>query len=34
MAAGYRESAESWADLLRDAARRGMRSPPRHAGDP
>jgi len=24
MADGYRESAESWADLLRDAARRGM----------
>ena len=27
MADGYRESAESWADLLRDAARRGMRAP-------
>ena len=24
---GYRESAESWADLLRDCARRGMRAP-------
>ena len=23
---GYRESTESWADLLRDAARRGMRA--------
>jgi transposase-like protein len=26
LADGYRESAESWADLLRDCARRGMRS--------
>jgi transposase-like protein len=25
LAEGYRESTESWADLLRDAARRGMR---------
>lgn len=24
---GYRESVESWADLLRDCARRGMRAP-------
>jgi transposase-like protein len=27
LADGYRESTESWADLLRDAARRGMRAP-------
>ena len=27
LADGYRESAESWADLLRDAARRGIRAP-------
>ena len=27
VADGYRESAESWADLLRDCARRGMRAP-------
>jgi putative transposase len=27
LADGYRESVESWADLLRDAARRGMRAP-------
>ncbi|MFE5190214.1 transposase [Streptomyces sp. NPDC056628] len=27
MADGYRESADSWADLLRDCARRGMRAP-------
>jgi putative transposase len=27
LADGYRESAGSWADLLRDAARRGMRAP-------
>jgi transposase-like protein len=26
LAGGYRESAESWADLLRDCARRGMRA--------
>ena len=25
LAEGYRESTESWADLLRDGARRGMR---------
>ena len=24
---GYREATESWADLLRDAKRRGMRAP-------
>ncbi|MDQ0846939.1 IS256 family transposase [Streptomyces sp. V1I6] len=33
MAGGYRESAESWADLLRDAARRGMRAPVLAVGD-
>jgi transposase-like protein len=27
LADGYRESGESWADLLRDAKRRGMRAP-------
>jgi Transposase, Mutator family len=30
---GYRESTESWADLLRDAERRGMRTPVLAAGD-
>ena len=30
---GYRESIESWADLLRDAARRGMRAPVLAVGD-
>ncbi|WP_031170814.1 IS256 family transposase [Streptosporangium roseum] len=30
---GYRESAESWADLLRDAKRRGMRAPVLAIGD-
>ena len=30
---GYRESAESWADLLRDCTRRGMHAPVRAAGD-
>jgi transposase-like protein len=30
---GYRESTESWADLLRDAARRGMRAPVLAIGD-
>ena len=30
---GYRESAGSWADLLRDAARRGMRAPVLAVGD-
>ena len=33
LAQGYRESAGSWADLLRDAARRGMRAPVLAAGD-
>ncbi len=30
---GYRESTESWADLLRDCARRGMRAPILAVGD-
>ena len=30
---GYRESAGSWADLLRDCARRGMRAPVLAMGD-
>jgi transposase-like protein len=33
LADGYRESAESWADLPRDCARRGMRAPVLAAGD-
>jgi transposase-like protein len=33
LADGYRESAESWADLLRDCARRGMRAPVLAPGD-
>ncbi|MFG3026508.1 IS256 family transposase [Streptomyces sp. NPDC048254] len=33
MADGYRESTESWANLLRDAARRGMRAPVLAVGD-
>lgn len=33
LADGYRESSESWADLLRDAARRGMRAPVLAIGD-
>src|SRR5438876_508901 len=33
LADGYRESVESWADLLRDAARRGMRAPVLAIGD-
>jgi transposase-like protein len=33
LADGYRESEGSWADLLRDAARRGMRAPVLAAGD-
>ncbi|GHE13426.1 hypothetical protein GCM10010339_80300 [Streptomyces alanosinicus] len=33
MADGYRESAESWADLLRDCARRGVRAPVLAVGD-
>lgn len=30
---GYHESGESWANLLRDAARRGMRAPVLAVGD-
>ena len=33
LADGYRESTESWADLLRDAARRGVRAPVLAVGD-
>ncbi len=33
VAAGYRESTESWADLLRDLKRRGMRAPVLAVGD-
>jgi len=33
IADGYRESTESWADLLRDAKRRGMRAPVVMVGD-
>src|SRR5258708_2111296 len=33
LADGYREAAESWADLLRDCKRRGMRAPALAAGD-
>jgi transposase-like protein len=33
LADGYRESSESWADLLRDCKRRGMRAPVLAAGD-
>jgi len=33
IAEGYRESAESWADLLHDCARRGMRAPVLAIGD-
>ncbi|GGX41244.1 IS256 family transposase [Streptomyces chryseus] len=33
MADGYRESADSWADLLRDCARRGMHAPVLAVGD-
>ena len=33
LADGYRESTESWADLLRDCARRGMRAPTLAIGD-
>ena len=33
LADGYRESAESWADLLRDCARRGMRAAVQAIGD-
>jgi transposase-like protein len=33
LADGYREASESWADLLRDAKRRGMRAPVLAIGD-
>jgi transposase-like protein len=33
LADGYRQSTESWADLLRDCARRGMRAPVLAVGD-
>src|SRR3954451_5422848 len=33
LSGGYRESVESWADLLRDCARRGMRAPVLAVGD-
>jgi len=33
LADGYRESVESWADLLRDCARRGMSAPVLAVGD-
>jgi len=33
LADGYRESAESWSDLLRDCRRRGMRAPVLAVGD-
>ncbi len=33
LADGYRESVESWADLLRDCSRRGMRAPVLAIGD-
>lgn len=33
LADGHRESTESWADLLRDARRRGMRAPMLAVGD-
>jgi transposase-like protein len=33
LADGYRESAESWADLMRDCARREMRAPVLTVGD-
>src|SRR5881227_1584519 len=33
LADGYRESTESWADLLRDCTRRGMRAPVLAVGD-
>lgn len=33
LAEGYRESAGSWADLLRDCKRRGMRTPVLAVGD-
>jgi transposase-like protein len=33
LAPGYRESSESWSDLMRDCVRRGMRAPVLAAGD-
>lgn len=33
MADGFRESTESWSDLLRDVKRRGMRAPVLTVGD-
>src|SRR5216117_2346006 len=33
LADGYRESSESWADLLRDCKQRGMRAPVLAVGD-
>lgn len=33
MSDGYRESADSWADLLRDCRRRGLRAPVLAVGD-
>jgi transposase-like protein len=33
LAPGYRESAESWSDLMRDCVRRGLRAPVLAAGD-
>jgi putative transposase len=33
LADGFRESSESWADLLRDCKRRGMRAPALAVGD-
>ena len=33
MSDGHRESADSWSDLLRDCARRGMRAPVLAVGD-
>lgn len=33
MADGYRESSKSWAGLLRDCQRRGMRAPALAVGD-
>jgi transposase-like protein len=33
LADGFRESSESWADLLRDCKRRGMRAPVLAVGD-
>lgn len=33
LADGYRDSTESWSDLLRDCKRRGMRAPVLDIGD-